>query len=220
MAYCQWTTGSPLLGSHTAQQRVVVCVHGLTRNNRDFDFLAQTIVKASSNLSRSDPQVIWTVYSVDVVGRGKSDWLEDKTKYAYSTYTKDLAAFLEHVTTSHNVAKVDYIGTSMGGIIGMCLFFAGAGKYINTLTLNDIGALVPAVGLARMADYVGKDPRFQEFDIAEAYFRKIFQPFGPLTSEQWKHITMYSIVPDTATDKHKGIARTLSSSCPHNHPCT
>src|SRR5262249_15365500 len=170
MHYFEW--GDP------AAEHVVICAHGLTRNGRDFDTLAQALL----------PE--FRVVCPDVVGRGKSDWLQVKEDYGYLQYCADMAALLARVTGPGASAgpHVYWVGTSMGGIIGMLL--ASRPKTpIEKLVLNDVGTLIPKAALERIAAYVGKDPRFKTFEELEAYVRLVSAPFGPLTNAQWKHLT-------------------------------
>src|SRR5262245_52453028 len=104
-------------------ERVVVCVHGLTRNARDFDVLALDLASLG-----------WRVVSVDVPGRGRSDWLRRPEDYAQAVYIPMLAALLGRL----GVEQVDWVGTSMGGLLGMTMA-AQPGSPIRRLVLNDIG---------------------------------------------------------------------------------
>jgi pimeloyl-ACP methyl ester carboxylesterase len=156
-------------------ERVVICVHGLTRNCRDFDFLAQALLP--------DLRVVCP----DVVGRGQSDWLYAKEDYAYPQYCADMAALIARITAGGKSRKIYWVSTSMGGIIGMLL--ASRPKTpIEKLVLNDVGTVIPRAALARIATYVGKDPRFKSFQELEAYIRMVSAPFGPLTDAQWRHL--------------------------------
>lgn len=177
-------------------EKIVICVHGLTRNCRDFDTLAQALLPD------------FRVVCPDVVGRGKSDWLYAKDEYGYPQYCADMAALIARVTASPargglvgrlarvfrritaKTKRIYWVGTSMGGIIGM-LLASRPGTPIERFVLNDIGALVPKAALERIATYVGKDPRFKTFNELEAYVRMVSAPFGPLTDEQWHHLTLH-----------------------------
>lgn len=154
--------------------RVVLCVHGLMRNGRDFDFLAQGLA--------ADFRVVCP----DIVGRGRSDWLRDPADYTYPVYCQDLVALLAAV----GAPQVDWVGTSMGGILGMIL--AGLpGSPVRRLVVNDVGSLVPRAALERIGGYVGQSPTFaslEEFEIA----MRLVSPFGPLTEAQWRHLALHS----------------------------
>jgi pimeloyl-ACP methyl ester carboxylesterase len=170
MRYYDW--GDP------ANSRVLVCVHGLTRNGRDFDFLAQALA--------ADFHVVCP----DVVGRGLSDWLESKQDYGYIQYMADMTALLARVTGGAE-KSIYWLGTSMGGLLGI-LMGATRNNPIRKLIVNDAGMLVPKAALERLALYVGKDPRFATLDALEAHVRRVSAPFGALTDEQWHHLTVHS----------------------------
>lgn len=159
--------------------RVVICVHGLTRNGRDFDFLAE-------RLSRADFRVVCP----DIAGRGRSDWLAAKRDYGYPQYAADLTALLARVTRSAD-QQVSWVGTSMGGLLGMVIA-ARPGNPIEKLVVNDAGMIVPKAALERLAGYVGKEPLLPTLDALEAHIRTISAPFGTLTDAQWRHLTLYS----------------------------
>jgi len=168
MAYVEWGAAD--------NPKVLVCVHGLTRNGRDFDFLAQALA--------ADYRVVCP----DVVGRGKSDWLSNKSLYVMPQYCADLVTLLARL----NVESVDWLGTSMGGLIGMALA-AQPGNPIRRLVLNDAGPVVSAVSLARIGDYLGSPPRCDSVEAAEAYVRAVSASFGPHTDTQWRHLTVHAI---------------------------
>lgn len=168
MAYVEW--GDP------ANPRVLVCVHGLTRCGRDFDFLAQALT--------SDYRVICP----DVVGRGQSDWLRDPLHYAVPQYAQDMAALLARL----DVEQVDWLGTSMGGMIGMAIA-AQPQSPIRKLILNDVGPVIAAGAIKRIGEYLATPPDFASPEEAEAYVRVIAEPFGQLTDGQWRHLTQHVI---------------------------
>jgi pimeloyl-ACP methyl ester carboxylesterase len=161
LAYVSW--GDPAAP-------VVVCAHGLTRNGRDFDVLAQAL---------SDR---FHVICPDLPGRGSSDWLGDPMLYQAQHYATALGHLLAAI--GRNVA---WVGTSLGGICGMLLASAG-GSPIERLVLNDIGSFIPAAALARIRDYLGGDAapaRFADLSVLERHLREIHAPFGALTDDQW-----------------------------------
>lgn len=165
---------------------IVVCVHGLTRNCRDFDFLAEAL-EASCR-----------VICVDVVGRGQSDWLVNEADYDnYLLYLSDAIELLKHIGALGNAGiQLDWVGVSMGGLIGMALATQTALPLpvpIRRLVMSDIGPLIPVSALARIGEYLGKAPRFNSFDEFEVYLKKISNPFGPLTEAQWHHLAIYSV---------------------------
>jgi pimeloyl-ACP methyl ester carboxylesterase len=155
--------------------RTVVCVHGLTRNARDFDALARSL----SDKAR--------VLCVDVAGRGRSDWLADPAEYRVDVYARHLLRLLE-LEGAH---RVDWVGTSMGGLIGMAVA-AGEGGPVQRLVLNDIGPFVPKGALGLIRSYLGLDLLFPDMAALEAHLRAIHAPFGPLTDEEWAHLARHS----------------------------
>ena len=164
MAYVEW--GDP------HNPRVLICVHGLTRCGRDFDYLAQALAGA------------YRVVCPDVVGRGQSDWLREPLHYGIPQYAADMVALLARL----DVENVDWLGTSMGGMIGMALA-AQAETPIRQLILNDVGPVIAAGALARISTYLATPPDFATIEEAEHYIRLIAAPFGNLTDGQWRHLT-------------------------------
>ncbi|MEH6650206.1 MAG: alpha/beta hydrolase [Motiliproteus sp.] len=154
-------------------QRVLICVHGLARNSRDFDDLALA-------LSRN-----YRVVCPDVVGRGSSDWLPAGSPYVIPQYLQDMTALIARL----KVKQVDWIGTSMGGLIGMALA-AQPNTPIRRLVLNDIGAFVAKEALQRIGTYVGTDPRFDSVEQVEAYMRQQYTAFDGLSDKQWRHLAL------------------------------
>ncbi len=171
MAY--WAWGSPQAA------RTIVCVHGLSRQGRDFDVLAQALVQRSQGDVR--------VLCPDVAGRGHSDWLSDPQAYQLPTYVADMLALLRQ----EQCTEVDWVGTSMGGLIGM-LVAAHAptlGLRLRRLVLNDVGPVVQWPAIERIAQYLGTDPTFaNEEEAADALWADS-QGFGPHTREQWLALT-------------------------------
>lgn len=160
-----------------SRDRVVVCVHGLTRNGRDFDRLAVAMARD------------FRVIEVDVAGRGRSGWLADKSAYGFPTYLKHMAALLDY----RGLQQVDWIGTSMGGLIGM-LMAAQPESPIRRLILNDVGPFVPKRALDRIGERVGQDPRFRNLQEAAAYFREVYADFGIPDEVGWSDLTLHSTV--------------------------
>jgi pimeloyl-ACP methyl ester carboxylesterase len=170
MAYTEW--GDP------DNQKVLICVHGLTRNGRDFDALAQAM---------SDK---YRVICPDVVGRGRSDWLGVKSDYAFPLYVSDMITLIARLGVLH----VDWVGTSMGGLIGM-LLASQPHTPVRRLVLNDVGPLITATSMRRIAQYIGRGPVFPTMEDAENYIRQISASFGQLSDAQWRHLTRYSVRP-------------------------
>jgi pimeloyl-ACP methyl ester carboxylesterase len=178
VAYLDWRraqAASPIAGDRG--QKTVICVHGLTRNSRDFDSLAAALI--SGQYDRA--------VCPDIVGRGSSDWLTDPANYGYPQYLNDMTALMARL----DAPAVDWVGTSMGGLIGMSIA-ALPNSPIRRLVLNDIGPVISKASLQRIADYVGLDYRFSSLEALERHLRKIHAPFGPLTDAQWQHMAQYS----------------------------
>ena len=171
MAYWEW--GDPRCAS------VVVCVHGLSRQGRDFDTLAAALCD----------QV--RVVCPDVVGRGQSDWLADPMGYSIPAYVADMVSLLARL----DAEVVDWVGTSMGGLIGLGLA-AQAGSPLRRLVLNDVGPTLEPVSLARIGSYLGQPAHWASVDEAADALLAISQGFGPHTREQWLTLTGPQLKPD------------------------
>jgi pimeloyl-ACP methyl ester carboxylesterase len=152
----------------------VVCLHGLTRNGRDFDPLAEAL---------SDR---FHVICPDLPGRGHSEWLPDPALYQPLTYVQALAQLLAFIDR-----PVHWVGTSLGGICGMWIA-AAPGNPIRRLVLNDIGPFLPRDALQRIADYVGTAPPFADLGELEQFLRVVHAPFGALTDAQWATMAAHS----------------------------
>lgn len=166
VAYTQWGVGT--------DGRTVLCVHGLTRNGRDFDTLAAAL------------QGDFIAACPDLPGRGRSDWLDDPGQYALPTYMADMAALIARLGAD----TVDWVGTSLGGLIGLMLA-AQSGTPIRRLILNDIGPLVPRAALVRIGEYVGNSPAFKDIDEVAGYLRQVHSGFGPLSDDEWRHLATH-----------------------------
>ncbi len=179
----RWLKGISAAGFHRLHylewgppeaDRTVVCAHGLTRNARDFDFLAEAL---------AGPR---RVCCMDVVGRGLSDRLTNAALYGYPLYMSDATALIARL----DVPDVDWVGTSMGGLLGMMLA-ALPHSPIRRLVINDVGPFIPGVALRRIGAYAGEVYRFPDLDAYEAHLRRIHAPFGPLTDAQWRHLAVH-----------------------------
>ncbi len=162
--------------------RPVLCVHGLTRNARDFDALALALAARGRR-----------VLQLDVAGRGASDPLPDPGGYDLPTYARDVMLLVDRL----EIGRVDWVGTSMGGLVALELA-RHAPERIGRLVLNDIGPWVPREALAPIADYLGRDPVFPTLDALEAHLRAVHHGFGPLTDAQWRHLALHSARRDGA----------------------
>ncbi len=171
MAYWEW--GDP------ANPHVVVCAHGLSRQGRDFDPVARVL----------SPQV--RVVCMDVVGRGMSDWLADPMGYQLPAYVADMVTLLARL----NASTVDWVGTSMGGLIGIGVA-ALKGSPLRRLVINDVGPTIDPAGLARIGSYVGRPASHASLDEAVAAIKSISETFGPHSPEQWLELTRHQVKQD------------------------
>ena len=164
MAYWEW--GDP------ANRRVLVCVHGLSRQGRDFD----TLARAMSDQYR--------VVCPDVVGRGRSDWLADPMGYNIPAYVADMVTLLARL----DAEQLHWVGTSMGGLIGLGLA-ALPGSPVQRLVLNDVGPVIEYASLQRIGTYLGMPAQWPTLDAAADALWAISQGFGPHSREQWLALT-------------------------------
>ena len=174
MAYWEW--------GERDNPRVVVCVHGLTRQGRDFDTLARALA--------ADYRVVCP----DVVGRGRSDWLADPAGYQVPAYVADMVALLARI----GAPQVDWVGTSMGGLIGLgvaSLRDGAGGTLVRRLLLNDVGPALGADAIQRIGTYVGLPKRYASLDEAADYLWSISKGFGPHSREQWLALTKPQLKP-------------------------
>lgn len=171
MAYAEW--GDP------ANPKVLLCVHGLARQGRDFDTLARAM------------SADYRVVAPDIVGRGRSDWLRDPALYQIPTYVADIVTLLARL----NATTVHWVGTSMGGLIGLSLASL-PGSPISRLVLNDVGPTIDPAGLQRIGTYLGKPAHWKTIDEAADALWEISRSFGPHTREQWIELTKPQLAPD------------------------
>ncbi len=171
LAYAEWGPANA--------ERTVVCVHGVSRNGRDFDALARALADDGMR-----------VVAPDLPGRGRSDWLGSPMHYTDRAYTSAMAALIARL----DVAHVDWVGTSLGGHIGM-MMAAEPGSPIRRLVLNDFGARVSAAALRRIGNYLVKRWRFASMRELEAHLREVHAGFGSLTDDQWQQLAQASAVP-------------------------
>jgi pimeloyl-ACP methyl ester carboxylesterase len=164
IAYREW--GDP------RNRDVLVCVHGLTRSGRDFDELARALCAQ------------FRIVCPDVAGRGDSDRLADPKLYSWAQYVADMVTLIARL----DVETVNWLGTSMGGFVGMALA-AQAASPLKKLVLNDAGPVIGKASLERIANYIGQAPSFATLDDAEKYIRTISAPFGPHSDAQWRFLT-------------------------------
>ena len=181
MAYWEWN------GTGDAQHpHVVVCVHGLSRQGRDFDVLAQRLSQHAR------------VVCPDVVGRGHSDWLVDPAGYQVPVYASDMLALLAHVHAQGPISTLDWVGTSMGGLIGMAVCGQPGlplPAAVRRLVLNDVGPVIEWDALRRIGAYLGQPVRFDSEQQAADALWAISSSFGPHTPQQWLALTRAMLRP-------------------------
>lgn len=170
LSYAEW--------GEADNPRVLICVHGLTRNGRDFDYLAEELAPH------------YRVLCPDLPGRGDSDWLLVKADYVIPTYVQAMAALVAR----SGADKVDWVGTSLGGLIGMTLA-ATPGNPINRMVLNDVGPFLPKAALERIGSFVGSDPTFATLAEGEAFLQVALTSFGITEPAHWAHVVETSIRP-------------------------
>lgn len=168
LGYVEW--------GDAAAARTIVCVHGLTRNARDFDALAEALAQRGGR-----------VIAIDVAGRGASAWLGDPAQYDVAVY----ARHLERMLALLGLEAVDWVGTSMGGLIGMRIA-AAPGTPIQRLVINDVGPFIAKTTMAPIKLYLGLDLTFAGIEELEQHLRQIHAPFGPLSDAQWRHLAEHS----------------------------
>ncbi|MBL8342767.1 MAG: alpha/beta hydrolase [Rubrivivax sp.] len=183
MAYWQW--GEP------ANPRVLVCVHGLSRQGRDFDTLARDLCAE------------YRVVCPDVVGRGRSDRLADPMGYSIPTYVADMVTLVARL----DVEQVDWVGTSMGGLVGLGLASL-PNSPVRKLVLNDVGPTIEPVAIERIKTYLGVPVTWKSEEEAAAALWSVSQGFGPHTPEQWLALTRPQLVgaPDGGLVPHYDLA--------------
>lgn len=180
MAYQVWQPPAAAKGT-------VICVHGLTRNSHDFDRLAQSLAGDG-----------YRVLVPDIVGRGRSDTTV-AAMYNYLNYANDLQLLLRH----ERVRQVIWIGTSMGGILGM-MASAGNQRLVQKLVLNDVGVFIPKAALQRISSYAANPPHFATLAEAEMYCRRVYASFGLTEKADWQVFTQNSVrpVPGASADDY------------------
>ena len=182
MAYWRW-------GDANARH-VVVCVHGLTRQGRDFDHLAQALIANSTEPLQ--------VVCPDVVGRGQSDWLSNPAHYQIPQYASDMLVMLSHIqsqmATDCGIQTLDWVGTSMGGLMGLVL--AGQSGLplpakVRRLVLNDVGPSITWSSVQRMQAYVGQFGHYQDLDEVASVLRTLSMGFGPVPADVWREMSSH-----------------------------
>jgi pimeloyl-ACP methyl ester carboxylesterase len=170
MAYAEW--------GERDNPDVVVCVHGLSRNGRDFDTLAQALAPTHR------------VVCPDIVGRGRSDHLPDHRGYVFPQYVADCITLLARL----DVDRIDWIGTSMGGLIGM-MIAAMTDHPISRFVINDVGPVIGRAGIERIGRAVGTRTEFDSFEEGMEYVKQASASFGPHTPAQWRMLSEHIVLP-------------------------
>ncbi|MGV3742591.1 MAG: alpha/beta fold hydrolase [Burkholderiaceae bacterium] len=163
MVYKEW--------GRESEPNVLVCVHGLTRASGDFDLLAEALSEQ------------YRIVCPDVVGRGRSAWLRNANHYTLPVYVGDMLRLFKQA----RIQKAAWLGTSMGGLIGM-MIAAMQASLVHKLILNDIGPALNPAALVRIGDYVGQQPEFDSFEEARQYIKQISASFGPHDETQWSRL--------------------------------
>ena len=179
MAYWQWGNAN--------SDHVIICAHGLSRQGRDFDVLAQALCDAAPGELR--------VVCPDVVGRGKSDWLKDPMGYQIPQYAADMLALINQLQPK----TLDWVGTSMGGLIGMVV--SGQPDLplpvpVRKLILNDVGPAIEWLAIQRIGQYLGKAAEFDSIQQAADAMWTVSTSFGPHTKEQWLALSQAMVKPN------------------------
>ena len=183
MAY--WLWGDPNAA------HLVVCVHGLTRQGRDFDTLARALCARAKRPIR--------IVCPDVPGRGRSDWLSDPAAYQVPSYAADMLVLLAHLRPT----DFDWVGTSMGGLIGLVVCGQGGLPLpapVRRLVLNDVGPVIQWQALERIGSYLGKTGSFGSLKAAADAMRSISAGFGPHTDLQWLELSRHMVRPLSGSD--------------------
>jgi pimeloyl-ACP methyl ester carboxylesterase len=158
---------------------VVVCAHGYSGNARDFDFLARDLAK--------DARVI----CINVAGRGESDWLGSPLEYNFATFLTDINGLISHL----GVKEIDWVGTSMGGLLGM-LLASQPTTPVRRLVMNDVGAFLPTDALQAISRNLEAPARFDSLEAVERHMRHTHREWGELTDGQWRHFAIHGARPD------------------------
>jgi pimeloyl-ACP methyl ester carboxylesterase len=175
MFYTAW-------GNQEECSKTLICIHGLNRNGRDWDYIGNYFSKHG-----------YYVIAPDIVGRGNSDYLKDPMQYDIPFYVADIFVMIQTL----GLTNIDFIGTSMGGLIGMAMA-AMSQNPIRKMALNDIGAEIERAGLARISGYSAKQPDFDTYTLAKDYLINISRDFGDLPENVWDYYALNSLQKNSA----------------------
>jgi pimeloyl-ACP methyl ester carboxylesterase len=194
--YMEWGTG---------HAETVIAWHGLARTGRDMDDIAEHLARR------------YRVICPDTVGRGLSQWSRSpEREYCFAHYEKLAVALLAHLGLAH----VHWLGTSMGGALGLHAAAGALRGRIDRLVLNDIGPQIAASAVARIRGYAGNPPAFDTVSELEAWFRTIYTPYGALTDAQWRRLAESSTrrLPDGRVTPHYDPAMVMQfTHHPHDY---
>jgi pimeloyl-ACP methyl ester carboxylesterase len=178
--YMEWGAGNA---------GTVIAWHGLARTGRDMDDIA-------AHLARR-----WRVICPDTIGRGLSQWSRaPEREYCFAHYEKLAVALLDRL----GLDRVHWLGTSMGGALGLRAAAGALRGRMARLVLNDIGPEVAPSAIERIRTYAGSPPAFDTVGELEAYFRTVYKPYGAITDAQWRRLTESSTrrLPDGRVTPH------------------
>lgn len=185
MAYWQW-------GKSDAGH-AIVCAHGLSRQGRDFDVLARAICAEGEKRQGG-----FRIICPDVAGRGASDWLKDPMGYQVPAYAADMLAMLGQVHGQSPITRLDWVGTSMGGLIGIIMCGQPGLPLpvpVRKLVLNDVGPAIQWQALVRIGQYLGMAGEFESVQAAADAMWAVSTGFGPHTPEQWLALSQHMVEP-------------------------
>ncbi len=168
MAFLEW--------GDKRSENALICIHGFSRNSHDFDFLAREL------------QSYFNILCPDLLGCGESHYLKTPNSYSFSQYMNDISSLFARI----NASSIHILGTSLGGIIGMMLA-AQPNSPIKSLTLNDVGMIIPSTAFNRQALYAQNDNKFDSLHEAKRYFQTILSTSGIHDHKHWDHITQFGI---------------------------
>ncbi|MBH68630.1 MAG: alpha/beta hydrolase [Rhodospirillaceae bacterium] len=179
LAFSDWGEGK--------RDKILMCVHGLTRQSRDFDYFADSL---------SDS---FRIIEVDLVGHGKSGWLANKQGYTIENYMRHIDGLMGY----RGISQMDWLGTFTGGVMGI-LLASREDTPIRRLILNDIGAYVSAASIKKFLNMLGPRPVFNNLGETEKYFRKVYSGIGVVDDSKWSHFIIHSIIrePDRSYSLH------------------
>jgi pimeloyl-ACP methyl ester carboxylesterase len=166
--YTEWGSG---------HGEAVIAWHGLARTGRDFDDIAAVLAQR------------YRVICPDTVGRGLSEWsAAPEAEYCLAYYAQSAVALVDAL----GIDRMHWLGTSMGGAVGMVLAAGALKGRLRSLVLNDIGPKLGEAAVARIRAYAGNPPQFARVSELESFFRTVYAPFGPLTDTQWRRLAQTS----------------------------